>query len=284
VAEGARREPRWSAVITIFGLVFFAIVFLLPFAWMVGTSLQPEEEGLSQDKSFFENIVPRRPDFSNYTRALKTLRFWPCLLNTLYVCIFTVIGTLVSCSVVAYGFSRLRWPGRDVLFGVLLATIMLPPAALLLPQFVLFKSLGWVGSYKPLIVPAFFGNAFFIFLLRQFFLGIPQELSDAARIEGASEARILWSIIVPLSKPALATVTLFAFTWAWTDFAGPLVYLTDDRMYTLPVGLASFLDRHRADWSGLMAGTTVVTLPLAIAFLCTQRFFVRGIQLSGLKG
>ena len=265
-------------------LVLFAVVFILPLLWMVSTSLQPEDQVLSETGNTLTHLIPRTVVPANYAKALQTLHFAPYLLNTLYVSVLVVVGTLASCTVVAYGFSRLQWPGRDTVFAVMLATIMLPPAVLLLPQFVVFRSLGWVGTYKPLIAPAFLGNAFFIFLLRQFFLGIPQELTDAARIEGASELQILWHVITPLAKPALVTVTLLCFVWSWTDFMGPLVYLSDDRMYTLTVGLASFLDRHRADWSGLMAGTTLVTMPLAIMFLFGQRFFVRGIQMTGLKG
>lgn len=265
-------------------LLLFAVLFVLPLLWMVSTSLQPEDQVLSETGNALTHLIPRTVVPANYVKALQTLRFVPYLLNTLYVCVLVVTGTLVSCTAVAYGFSRLQWPGRDTLFAVMLATIMLPPAVLLLPQFVVFRSLGWVGTYRPLILPAFLGNAFFIFLLRQFFLGIPQELTDAARVEGATELQILWHVITPLAKPALVTVTLLCFVWSWTDFMGPLVYLSDDRMYTLTVGLASFLDRHRADWSGLMAGTTLVTMPLAVLFLFGQRFFVQGIQMTGLKG
>jgi len=265
-------------------LTGFALAFALPFLWMLGTSVTPQDEMPSGHTDALKALVPDHPTLVNYPRALKTLNFLPYLANTLYVCILTVLGTLVSCTLTAYGFSRIRWAGRDALFALMLSTIMLPTTVLLLPQFVLFRGLGWIGSYKPLIVPAFFGNAFFIFLLRQFFLGIPQELSDAARIEGASELRILWSILLPLSKPALATVIVFSFVWAWTDFMGPLVYLNDDRMYTLTVGLSAFLDRHEADWSGLMAGTALVSLPLAVLFLFTQRAFIRGIQRTGIKG
>lgn len=277
----SRRLERWACGAA---LLLFAALFVLPLLWMVSTSLQPEDQVLSEAGNALSHLIPRTAVPANYAKALQTLHFVPYLLNTLYVCALVVAGTLASCTVVAYGFSRLQWPGRDTLFAVMLATIMLPPAVLLLPQFVVFRSLGWVGTYRPLIVPAFLGNAFFIFLLRQFFLGIPQELTDAARVEGATEPQVLWHVITPLAKPALVTVTLLSFVWSWTDFMGPLVYLSDDRMYTLTVGLASFLDRHRADWSGLMAGTTLVTMPLAVLFLFGQRFFVQGIQMTGLKG
>jgi len=222
--------------------------------------------------------------WENYPRALKTFPFLLYTRNTLYIAILCVIGTLLSASIVAYGFSRLQWPGRDVIFILVLATMMLPDQALVLPRFIMFRHLGWIGSFKPLIVPAFFSTAFDVFLLRQFFLTLPGELSDAARIDGCSEFGILWRIIVPLSKPALATVALLTFIWAWLDFMGPLVYLNDENTYTLALGLAAFLGRHGADWSGLMAAGTVVIAPIIVIFFFAQRTFIRGIALTGMKG
>jgi len=222
--------------------------------------------------------------WENYPRALKTFPFLLYTRNTLYIAILVVIGTLLSASIVAYGFSRIQWPGRDIVFILVLATMMLPDQALVLPRFIMFRHLGWIGSFKPLIVPSFFGTAFDIFLLRQFFLTLPGELSDAARIDGCSELGILWRIIAPLSKPALATVALLTFIWAWLDFMGPLVYLNDENMYTLALGLAAFLGRHGADWSGLMAAGTVVIAPIIVVFFFAQRTFIRGIALTGMKG
>jgi multiple sugar transport system permease protein len=195
-----------------------------------------------------------------------------------------VAGTLLSAALPAYGFSRLRWKGRDALFFLMLATLMLPAQVTQLPVFLLFRALGWTGTFLPLIVPSFFGNAFSIFLLRQFFLTLPQELSDAARIDGCSEAGIFWRIVLPLSKPALATVALFAFIGAWTDFQGPLLYLHDERQYTLAIGLQAFQGRHGGQWNLLMAAATVVTLPLVAAFFFAQRTFIKGIAATGLKG
>jgi multiple sugar transport system permease protein len=222
--------------------------------------------------------------WENYPRALKTFPFLLYTRNTLYIAVLVVIGTLLSASVVAYGFSRLQWPGRDIVFILVLATMMLPDQALVLPRFIMFRHMGWIGTFKPLIVPAFFGTACDIFLLRQFFLTLPGELSDAARIDGCSEFTILWRIIMPLSKPALATVALLTFIWAWLDFMGPLVYLNDENMYTLALGLAAFLGRHGADWSGLMAAGTVVIAPIIVIFFFAQRTFIRGIALTGMKG
>jgi multiple sugar transport system permease protein len=234
-----------------------------------------------------EQLKPLRHIFfrwENYPRALKTFPFLLYTRNTLFIAISVVIGTLLSASIVAYGFSRVTWPGRDIVFVLVLATMMLPDQALVLPRFIMFRHMGWIGTFKPLIVPAFFSTAFDVFLLRQFFLTLPGELSDAARIDGCSELGILWRIIVPLSKPALATVALLTFIWAWLDFMGPLVYLNDENMYTLALGLAAFLGRHGADWSGLMAAGTVVIAPIIIIFFFAQRTFIRGIALTGMKG
>jgi multiple sugar transport system permease protein len=234
-----------------------------------------------------DKLIPVRRIFfrwENYPRALKTFPFLLYTRNTLYIAILVVIGTLLSASIVAYGFSRIQWPGRDIVFILVLATMMLPDQALVLPRFIMFRHMGWIGTFKPLIVPAFFSTAFDVFLLRQFFLTLPAELSDAARIDGCSELGILWHIIVPLSKPALATVALLTFIWAWLDFMGPLVYLNDENMYTLALGLAAFLGRHGADWSGLMAAGTVVIAPIIVIFFFAQRTFIRGIALTGMKG
>jgi multiple sugar transport system permease protein len=230
-----------------------------------------------------------RPDkvlyakFSNYPRALKAFPFLLFLRNSLLICTLVVLGTLVSCTLAAYGFARVTWPGRNAVFFLVLSTFMIPYMVTLLPMFLLFRYFGWIGTYLPLIVPAFFGNAFDIFLLRQFFMTIPGELSDAARIDGCSELGILWRIVVPLSTPALATVALMTFIWAWLDFMGPLVYLNDESMYTLALGLSAFLGKHEADWSGLMAATTVAVIPIIVLFFFAQRTFVKGIALTGMK-
>lgn len=273
-----RRRIAVTAVYTV--LIALSISFLAPFALMVSTSLKTEE------RIFTETIewVPNPIRWQNYVEALQSFPFLLYLRNTLFVCALVVVGTVLSSALPAYGFARLRWKGRDVLFLIMLATIMLPAQVTMLPVFVMFRTIGWTGTYLPLVVPPFFGSAFAIFLLRQFFLTIPQELSDAARIDGCSEWRIFWQIIVPLSVPALATVALFAFIGAWTDFINPLVYLTDENTYTLAVGLQTFVGRHSSEWNLLMAAATVVTLPLMVVFFLTQRLFIEGITLTGIKG
>ena len=219
------------------------------------------------------------------TLTLNDLKgFWGNLRNTLFICFTTVIGTVLSSALVAYGFARVQFPFRDGLFLVVLATMMLPYQVTLIPLFALYSKLGWNGTFAPLIVPYFFGVPFYIFLLRQFFMGIPEDLSAAARIDGCSEIGIFTRIILPLSKPALATTALFMFLFQWGDFLNPLIYLQDDRQYTLAVALQQFQSQHESAWGPLMAMSTVITLPIIVLFFLTQRTFIQGITMSGLKG
>ncbi len=261
-------------------LVSLAALFLLPFLWMLATSLKADAQLFASPPRW----IPAPAKWSNYAAALGAFPFLRYLGNTLLVGSLTVIGTVMSCAVAAYGFARLRWRGRDALFFLMLASLMLPTQVTLLPTFLLFRWLGWTDSYAPLVVPAFFGHAFSIFLLRQFFLTIPNELSDAARLDGCGEWSIFARVIAPLARPALATVALFAFTGAWMDFLGPLVYLSDDNKYTLALGLFSFLGRHQQQWNLLMAAATVMTLPMVLLFLIAQRAFIEGIATTGMKG
>ena len=197
----------------------------------------------------------------------------------------TIIGTLLSSSLVAYAFACLKWPGRNVVFIFVLATMMLPMQVTMIPLFVLFKQLGWLNTYKPLIVPSFFGGgAFNIFLLRQFFLGIPRDLLDAARIDGSSEFRIYWSVVLPLSRPALATVAILTFMLSWNDFLGPLIYLSDKLKSTLALGLAMFVGQHQTEWGVLMAASVLMMLPMVLIFFFFQKYFIKGFTMSGLKG
>jgi multiple sugar transport system permease protein len=189
-----------------------------------------------------------------------------------------------SCSLVAYGLARVHWPGRDVLFLLTLGTMLLPFEVTLVPLFIVFRTLGWVGTFLPLIVPSFFGSAFYIFLLRQFMMTLPMELSDAARIDGAGEFRIFWAIAVPLIRPALAVVALLQFLFAWGDFLGPLIYLTDQSTYTISLGLQQYNTQYGTEWGQLMAASTLLTIPVIILFFLTQRTFIQGITLTGLKG
>jgi multiple sugar transport system permease protein len=211
--------------------------------------------------------------------------FWLYLRNTLVVCILGVMGTLISSSLVGYSLAKIPWRGRGLLFGITLATMMIPFAVLMVPLYTLFARFGWIGTLLPLWVPAFFGSGFNIFLLRQFFLTIPKDLSEAARIDGCGEFGIFWRIILPLSKPALAVVALFHFLYAWNDFMGPLLFLTRRETYTLSLGLQSFQSQHGGtDWTSLMAASTLICLPIIVLFFFTQKTFIKGIATTGLKG
>lgn len=222
--------------------------------------------------------------WENYVDAFRKMDFFLNLRNTMFICVSCVIGTVMSCSLVAYSFARIPWRGRNAVFVLVLATMMLPYQVTLIPLFAVYSKLGWVGTFKPLIIWAFFGVPFYIFLLRQFFMGIPQDLSAAARIDGCNEFSIFWRIILPLAKPALATTALFTFLFEWGDFLYPLVYLQDDRQYTLAVALQQFQSQHESLWGPLMAMSTVITIPIVIVFFLTQKTFIQGITLTGLKG
>ncbi len=260
-------------------LVLLVAFFVLPFLWMVSGSLKSMDETFSVPP----RLLPQVWLWGNYPRALTYVPFLRYLKNSAIVCVGTVVGTLLSCSLVAYSISRIRWWGRGPLFAWVLASMMLPGQVTMIPLFVLFRRIGWVGTFAPLIVPSFCGSAFFIFLIRQFFLTIPEELLDAARIDGASELRMYWQIMLPLSLPVLSTVGLFTFLGTWNDFLGPLIYLTKEEMWTIAIGLRGFQTQHGWKWELLMAAAVVFSLPSMALYLAVQRFFVQGIVTTGLR-
>ncbi len=261
-------------------LIGLAVIFLVPFAFMVSTSLKAQDATMTPTMVW----IPKVPQWKNYADAIEAFPFWLYTRNTLIICVLSVIGRVTSSAIAAYGFSRVQWRWREPLFIVMLATIMLPAQATLLPIFLWFRTLGWNGTIAPLVVPAFFGHAFSIFLLRQFYRGIPAELSDAARLDGCTEWAIFWRIVAPLAKPALATVAMFAFMDAWTDFQGPLVYLHDENQFTLALGLQAFQGRHQSQWHLMMAAATLMTIPMIAVFAIAQKTFVKGISVGGVKG
>jgi multiple sugar transport system permease protein len=281
-AARARRRRRIdpARVAVYVALIGLAILFMAPFVWMVSTSLKTGPTSIAVPPVW----IPDPVVWQNFPDALAKINFWVSLRNTLFYALPAVVGTVISCSLVAYGFARVQWPGRDIVFVVLLATMMLPSQVTFIPLYVIYAKLGWTGTFLPLVVPTFLGNPFFIFLLRQFFLGIPRELSDAARIDGASELRILRTIVVPLSVPALITVGLFTFIDKWTDFFGPRVYLSDPNQYPLSIAIQTFQAAHKTDWPLSMAASTVITLPLVVIYFFAQRKFIQGITLTGIKG
>jgi multiple sugar transport system permease protein len=222
--------------------------------------------------------------WENFPEAMTKVPFIRYLQNTLLVVLTTTFGVLVSCVVVAYGFSRFRGPGINILFLVLLSTIMLPPQVTLIPQFVLFQKMGWYDTFYPLIVPTFFANAWNVFLLRQFFMSIPIELDEAAKIDGASPIGILWHILLPQAWPAVATVAIFHFLYSWNDFFGPLIYLQSQKNFTVALGLQSFNAMYSRQTTYMMAAATVTMLPCLMLFFIAQKLFIQGVVISGIKG
>jgi multiple sugar transport system permease protein len=229
-------------------------------------------------------IWPHRWAFSNYIDAFNFMPFLQYTWNTFVIASSNVAGTLLSCSLAAYAFSRVHWRGRGVVFALVLSTMLLPFPVTVIPLYVIFNHLGLIGTFAPLILPSFFGNAFFIFLLRQFFMTLPRELDEAARIDGASHLIIFLRIILPLARPALAVVALLTFLNNWTDFLGPKIYLQDASMYTLSQGMTYYVGQHEFHWSLLMAASVLFILPIVLVFLIAQKAFIQGISMTGLKG
>lgn len=285
---GARRRLGLPQRITAHVLLLIlCIPCVLPLIWMVSTSLKPDDqifarEGVAPPVSI-KTLLPHPIEWSNYPDALRTVPFGDYLRNTLYLCALNVIGAVGASAVVAYGFARTRFRGREVLFMLMIGTMALPGQVTMIPVFAIFRYLGWYGTFLPLIVPAFCGSAFYIFLLRQFFQTIPEELAEAARIDGAGEWRIFWQIVLPLAKPALATCALFQFIGTWNDFFGPLLYIDDPQRYTLAYGLQQFMSNYGGEWAQLMAGATLFTAPIIILFFLAQRTFIQGISTTGGK-
>jgi multiple sugar transport system permease protein len=261
-------------------LLAAGVSFVAPFLWMVLTSLKPPEQIFTWPPT----LLPRPPQWRTYYEAMTFVPFARYFRNSFLLCLTVVTGTLVSNTLIAYGFARIDWIGRDVVFLLVLATMVLPAQVTMIPVYMIFRRLGWIGTFLPLMVPSFFGSAYFTFLLRQFFLGIPFELSDAARIDGCSELGILLHVVLPLAKPALATVALFSFIYTWNDFMGPLIYLQKEELYTVTIGLQQFQSRYVTPINQLMAAATVVMMPVLLVFFAAQRVFMRGIALTGLGG
>jgi ABC-type glycerol-3-phosphate transport system permease component len=260
-----------------------AAIMLFPLIWLVITSLKPLPDARAYPPIWFS----WPPRWVNYRDTLDLQPFGRYFLNTTIITVSTVIGSLLSCSFIAYGFARLRFPGRDLMFTLLISTMMVPFIVRLIPLFIVYKHLGWINTYYPLIVPAFFGTPLYIFLLRQFFLTIPNDLAEAARLDGANELRIWWSIYMPLSGPALAVIGIFAFEQAWNDFLPPLIFLNDPDKFTAALGLSFMLSPSGAAteyWNLLMAAAAMTVAPMLLMFFAAQRFFVRGVVLTGIKG
>jgi multiple sugar transport system permease protein len=254
-------------------------LFTYPFAQMVLTSLTPPDQILSASHGTLDHGWT----LENFKAALDAMPIARYFVNTVFVSAMTVLGTVISCPLVAYSLSKVEWRGSKPLLIVVLATMMLPPQVTMIPVFLIWNRLGMTDGYLPLIMPAFLGTPFLIFMIRQFLMQVPDDLLDAARIDGASEWRIYWSIALPLIRPAVITAGVFQFVWTWTDFLGPLIYLNDESKYTLSVGLYSFFGQHDVAWGPLMAACVMFTVPAVIVFLLAQRYFVAGLNTGALK-
>ncbi len=274
-------------------LILMCAVFILPFYWMVATALKTREDLMAYPPVLW----PSEFVWSNFRAAVEYIPFFQYLTNTSIITALTIIGSVISNPIIAYGFSRIDWPGRDKVFYIVLATVFIPYPVLIVALFDIFAKLprpmlvdgsltlggNWINTYLPLVVPMFFGNAFWIFLMRQFLMQIPQDVSDAARIDGASEFRIFYQIVLPQALPAIGVISIFAGLHAWNDFIGPLIFLLDDTKYTLALGLTFFQSQRELQFSLLMAASTLVVLPVVALFLLFQRAFVEGISLGSIK-
>lgn len=304
VPSRSPRGPRGLSRLLLHGLLWsVAFIFLLPLVWMFTTSLMPEDRSTNAGLSPLPTLVdelgrplsalaPRyygalaRQAADNYSEVMQTpvADFRRYLRNSVIVAALSVTGMTISSAVAAYGFARIRWKGRNLLFTLVLATMMIPFTVVMAPQYLLFKHLDWIGTFRPLWAPAWFGGAFSIFLLRQFFMGIPRELDEAARIDGCGHVAIFCRIILPLSRPALTVVALLQFIWCWNEFVQPLIFLNHQDMYTAALGLQMFQSQHGGvPWTIVMAACVIVVLPIILVFLLAQRMLVEGIATQGLK-
>jgi multiple sugar transport system permease protein len=284
-AQGAatqrRSNPRfWRSLSTHAVLLVGSVFFVAPLLFMLSTSLK----AMRQITKFPPEWIPSPVIWGNYPAVFTYAPMHLYFFNTMIIVLPTVIGAAFVSSLTAYAFARLRAPGKNFMFTLVLATLMLPSVVTLVPTYILFARLGWVGTFLPLVIPPLAGGAFYIFLLRQFFMTIPRELEDAALIDGCSRFRIYWSIILPLAKPVLATVTIFAFMGAWNDYLGPLIYLGNRDQYTMSLGLQAFVQYQRREWGLLMAASTMMVFPIILLFFVAQKSFVQGITVTGLKG
>jgi ABC-type glycerol-3-phosphate transport system permease component len=277
------RRLGWQALAYAFLLLLVAIV-ILPFGWMVTVALKPDSVPVFTLPP--EWFPTQHWQWENFRRALidTTQPFGRYFLNTTFIVAVNIVGTLFSCSLAAYAFARLRFRGSELLFNILIITMLVPWQALIIPQFLLFFKLGWYGTYLPLIVPSFTGSAFYIFLIRQYMRTFPKDLDDAARIDGAGYFRVYWDIILPLSRPVLMVVVVFVFLGSWSDLLGPLIYLNETEQFTLAIGLANFVTRASTDWNLLMAANLITILPVLVVYYFAQGKLIGGIASVGMKG
>lgn len=278
-ATGPSRKFDWPLVLNYAAIILIACLFIIPFLWLISNAFKSDQQLFAVPTVW----VPWPLHWSNFVNAFRSFPFLEYLRNTLIIIVCNLVGVLVSNPLVAYGFSRVNWKYRDAVFVLVLSTMMLPFQVTMIPLFILFTNLNWIGTFLPLIVPTFFGNAFYIFLLRQFLIGIPKDLSEAAKVDGASEFRIYTRVILPLSTPVLITIGIFSFMHDWSDFIGPLIFLSSNKLYTLSLGIQEIMSQNNPNWTLLMAAGVCMTLPVLIVFFFMQRFFIQGITFTGMK-
>ena len=276
-----RRRKTIVNVICFILLAAASLTVLMPLWFMVSTALKSMDEIFTYPITWY----PHEPIWSNFKDAWVSAEFTRWFFNSVFVAAFAILGGVLANSLVAYGFAKIRFPGRNIMFSIILATMMIPEFVTMIPQYVLYAKLGWVGTYLPLIVPQFMGSAYFIFMLRQFYAGIPNSVIESAQIDGASHCRIWRSIMLPMAKPAIMTVVVLSFNWSWNDFLKPLLYLMDTKTFTLQLGLKIFVSQSNTQWNYLMAASCVVLLPIIVVFMCLQRYFTDGMNIGGaVKG
>lgn len=272
-----RLDKRWLPRRIL--VLLLVLVFVFPFVVMLASAFKNADDIFHAPPRLF----PKEWTLANFRAAFDQMPIWRYFANTVLLCALNVLGTLFSCPLVAYALSKIRWRGQMPMLLIVLGTMMLPPQVTLIPIYLMWNKLGATNTYFPLFVPAFLGTPFLIFMIRQFLMSIPNDLLDAARIDGSSELRTYWSIVLPLARPALATAAVFQFVWTWVDFLNPLIYLNDAKKYTLSIGLYNFFSEHGVAWGPLMAACVMFTLPAFVIFLIGQRYFVEGISTSGIK-
>ncbi len=279
--QSRRRQDLILKTVVYLVLLIGAFGVMMPFFWMISTSLKRP----GTEFTFPIEWIPVPPRFGNYWTAWSILPFNQWLFNTVRITGLSILGHIISCAIVGFGFARIRFPGRDAIFLLVLATMMLPFPSIIVPLFILFKELGWINTILPLVVPTFFAtSAFYIFLLRQFFMTLPLELDDAARVDGCSTFGIFYRICIPLIKPALGIILVFSFMNHWNDFLGPLIFLSDLDQYTLALGLRFFQGQYRVEWTLLMAASLIILSPCIILFFIAQKNYIQGIVITGVKG
>lgn len=261
-------------------IVVFSIVFFAPFLWLLSTSFKTAQEIFQ----FPPTLFPAKINFNNYFLAITKMPFLTYTLNTVMITLLCVVGQVISSAMVAYSVSKIKWKGGRIIFPIIVGTMMIPSQVTMIPLYMIFTKMNLVGTIAPLTLPAFFGGAYYIFLMRQFFRTIPDSLVEAATIDGAKEGTIFFKIMLPLCKPALTTVAIFTFLATWSDFLGPLLYLNKQEEYTLSLGLQAFMQEHYVEWGPLMAASAIFTVPIVVLFFFAQSYFIEGITVTGMKG